>query len=56
MWLWRVAYVADRRELVREVLATGLGGVEVALNGHTDATARGGDQAEQNVSGKKRDG
>ena len=28
---------ANRSELVREVLATGVGGVEVAFNGHTNA-------------------
>ncbi len=31
--------VADRRELIREVRAAGLGGVEVALDDHADAAA-----------------
>ena len=53
---WRGAYVADRRELVGEVRAAGLRGVKIRLDGHADATATEGDQAEQKVSGKKRDG
>jgi hypothetical protein len=33
------AYVADRSELVREVLAARLRGIEVALDGHANAAA-----------------